>query len=54
MVARRGHRHVRRLVWRQPWQVGRGMMEGVSTEQTKPPSDGKHSGRVLEIGVAVG
>ena len=53
MVAGRGHQHVRRLVWRQPWQVGR-IMEGVSTEETKPLSDGKQSGRVLEVGVAVG
>ena len=53
MVAGRGHQHVRRLVWRQPWQVGR-IMEGVSTEETKPPSDGKQSGKVLEVGVAVG
>ena len=52
-MAGRGRQHVRRLVWRQPWQVGR-IMEGVSTEETKTPSDGKQSGRVLEVGVAVG
>ena len=52
-MAGRGHQHVRRLVWRQPWQVGR-VMEGVSTEETKPPSDYKQGGGVLDIGVTVG
>ena len=53
VVAGRDHQHGRRLVWRQPWQVGR-VMEGAPTEETKPPSDGKEGGRVLDIGIAVG
>ena len=52
-MAGRGHQYVRRLVWRQPWQVGR-VMKRVSTEEAKPPSDRKQGGRVLGIGVAVG